>query len=62
VARRICELLAKDSEEPALSVSVGVASYPKDAENVGTLLYAADRFLYAIKEQRSKATRAGQNR
>jgi diguanylate cyclase (GGDEF)-like protein/PAS domain S-box-containing protein len=62
VARRICELLAKDTEEPALSVSMGVASYPKDAENVGTLLYAADRFLYAMKEQRSKATRAGQNR
>jgi diguanylate cyclase (GGDEF)-like protein/PAS domain S-box-containing protein len=61
VARRICELLAKDTEEPALSVSVGVASYPKDAENVGTLLYAADRGLYAMKYQRSKAARAGQN-
>jgi len=60
VARRICELLAKDTEEPALSVSVGVASYPKDAENVGTLLYAADRVLYAMKYQRSKAARAGQ--
>jgi diguanylate cyclase (GGDEF)-like protein/PAS domain S-box-containing protein len=60
VARRICELLAKDSEEPALSVSVGVASYPTDAENVGTLLYAADRVLYAMKDQRSKAARAGQ--
>jgi diguanylate cyclase (GGDEF)-like protein/PAS domain S-box-containing protein len=61
VARRICELLAQDTEEPALSVSVGVASYPKDAENVGTLLYAADRFLYAMKERRSRAARAGQN-
>jgi diguanylate cyclase (GGDEF)-like protein/PAS domain S-box-containing protein len=61
VARRICELLAKDTEEPALSVSVGVASYPKDAENVGTLLYAADRVLHAMKYQRSKAARAGQN-
>jgi two-component system, cell cycle response regulator len=61
VARRICELLAEDTEEPTLSVSVGVASYPKDAENVGTLLYAADRFLYAMKDQRSKAARAGQN-
>jgi diguanylate cyclase (GGDEF)-like protein/PAS domain S-box-containing protein len=61
VARRICELLAKDTEVPALSVSVGVASYPRDAENVGTLLYAADRFLYTMKDQRSKAARAGQN-
>jgi diguanylate cyclase (GGDEF)-like protein/PAS domain S-box-containing protein len=61
VARRICGLLAKDTEEPVLSVSVGVASYPKDAENIGTLLYAADRFLYAMKEQRSKTARAGKN-
>jgi diguanylate cyclase (GGDEF)-like protein len=60
VARRICQLLAEDTEEPALSVSAGVASYPKDAENVGTLLYAADRFLYAMKDQGSMAARAGQ--
>jgi diguanylate cyclase (GGDEF)-like protein/PAS domain S-box-containing protein len=60
VARRVCELLAKDTEEPALSVSFGVASYPKDAENVGTLLYAADQALYTMKEQRSGAARAGQ--
>jgi len=61
VARRICELLAMDAEEPALSVSVGVASYPKDAENVGTLLYAADSALYAIKEQRLISARVGSN-
>jgi diguanylate cyclase (GGDEF)-like protein len=60
VARRVCELLAKDTEEPALSVSFGVASYPKDAENVGTLLYAADQALYTMKDQRSVAARAGQ--
>ena len=60
VARRICALLGKDIEEPALSVSVGVASYPKDAENVGTLLYAAEGALYAMKEQRSRGARAVQ--
>ncbi len=60
VARRIYALLGKDIEEPALSVSVGVASYPKDAENVGTLLYAAEGALYAMKEQRSRAARAVQ--
>ena len=60
VARRICDLLAKDAEEPALSVSVGVASYPKDADSIGTLLYAADRALYAMKDKRSTAARAGQ--
>ena len=52
VAHRICELLAKDAEEPALSVSVGVASYPKDAESIGPLLCAADRALYAMKGER----------
>ena len=58
VARRICELLAKDTEEPNLSVSVGVASYPNDADGIGTLLYAADRALYAMKEKRPRAARA----
>ena len=60
VARRICDLLAKDTEEPALSVSIGVASYPKDADSIGTLLYAADMALYATKDKQVKAVRAGQ--
>jgi diguanylate cyclase (GGDEF)-like protein/PAS domain S-box-containing protein len=61
VARRICELLANDAEPPALSVSVGVASYPKDADTMGTLLYAADRALYAMKAKQPKAAGAGQS-
>jgi diguanylate cyclase (GGDEF)-like protein/PAS domain S-box-containing protein len=60
VARRICDLLAKDTEEPPLSVSVGVASYPKDADTIGTLLYAADMALYAMKDKQARAARAGQ--
>jgi diguanylate cyclase (GGDEF)-like protein/PAS domain S-box-containing protein len=60
VGKRICELLAEDAEEPKLSVSVGVASYPKDAEDVGALLSAADKILYAMKDQKSKAASAGQ--
>jgi diguanylate cyclase (GGDEF)-like protein/PAS domain S-box-containing protein len=52
VARRICELFANDGEEPNLTVSVGVASYPKDAETIGPLLYAADRALYSMKSER----------
>jgi diguanylate cyclase (GGDEF)-like protein len=58
VARRICDLLAKDNEEPKLSVSVGVASYPKDADTIGTLLYAADRALYAMKDKQPRAAQA----
>jgi GGDEF domain-containing protein len=60
VARRICELVAKDAEEPALSVSMGVASYPKEAETIGALLSAADNDLYAMKDKRSRAAGAGQ--
>jgi two-component system cell cycle response regulator len=59
VAERICELLAKDVEEPMLSVSVGLAAYPRDAESVGPLLYAADAALYATKGRRIKFVSLG---
>jgi diguanylate cyclase (GGDEF)-like protein/PAS domain S-box-containing protein len=49
VAQRICDVLQKETEEPALSVSVGLASYPTDADTIGALLYAADRALYEMK-------------
>ena len=60
VARRICDLLEKDAEQPALSVSVGLASFPKDAGTIGTLLYAADKSLYEMKAAQPRASRAGQ--
>jgi len=53
VGQRICDLLGKDAEKPPLSVSVGVASYPQDADTIGTLLYAADRALYAMKAKKA---------
>jgi len=62
VTRRICELLEKDAEAPPLSVSVGIASYPTEAETIGTLLYAADQALYAMKAQRPMSTRTGGSR
>jgi diguanylate cyclase (GGDEF)-like protein/PAS domain S-box-containing protein len=49
VARRICDSLANDGKEPKLSVSVGVAVYPKDGEKVDFLLGAADVALYSMK-------------
>lgn len=55
VARRICELLDADGEGPTLSVSLGIASYPREADTIGTLLYAADKALYVMKDQRMKA-------
>jgi diguanylate cyclase (GGDEF)-like protein len=60
VARRICDLLGKDAEEPALSVSVGLASFPKDAGSIGTLLYAADKSLYEMKAMQPRASLARQ--
>jgi diguanylate cyclase (GGDEF)-like protein/PAS domain S-box-containing protein len=54
VGERISELLAKEVEEPMLAVSVGVAAYPRDAESVGPLLYAADAALYEMRGKRIK--------
>lgn len=51
------DLLWRDAEEPALSVSVGVASFPKDAGTIGTLLYTADRALYAMKASQPGSSR-----
>jgi diguanylate cyclase (GGDEF)-like protein/PAS domain S-box-containing protein len=59
VGERICELLAKDMEEPALTVSVGVAAYPGDAESVGPLLYAADAALYEVRGKRIRFVPSG---
>jgi diguanylate cyclase (GGDEF)-like protein/PAS domain S-box-containing protein len=58
VGQRICSLLAEDAEEPKLSVSVGIASFPKEAHTIGTLIYAADRALYTMKEKRPKGARS----
>ena len=49
VAHRICNLAAKDGEEPRLSVSVGVVSYTEGADTIGTMVRAADQALYAMK-------------
>ena len=49
VARRICERLANDGEQPPLSVSIGAAGYPQDGETIDQLLGAADRALYKVK-------------
>ena len=57
VVRRISERLAADSDHPALSVSAGVAVYPRDGGTATTLLSAADRALYAVKAERADARR-----
>jgi diguanylate cyclase (GGDEF)-like protein/PAS domain S-box-containing protein len=55
VARRICELCENDGEEPKLTVSAGVASYPEDGESIGPLLFAADKSLYSAKNRKKAA-------
>jgi diguanylate cyclase (GGDEF)-like protein len=40
-------------QELRASISVGVASYPKDGESAGALLAAADRRMYALKALRA---------
>jgi diguanylate cyclase (GGDEF)-like protein/PAS domain S-box-containing protein len=49
VAKRVCESLGGDGKEPTLSVSIGVAIYPKDGEKLDLLLGAADAALYSMK-------------
>ena len=49
VARRVAQRVAQDGEQPALSVSVGVAMYPSDGTTSDALLAVADRSLYESK-------------
>ncbi len=51
VAERICQMLTNDGQEPKLSVSIGVAGYPKDGEDAETLFAVAERVLHAMKEK-----------
>lgn len=49
VANRVCARVAQDGEEPGLSVSAGIATYPEDGEGIESLFQAADRALYRSK-------------
>jgi diguanylate cyclase (GGDEF)-like protein len=49
VASRIRSRLAKDSLQPPISASIGVAVYPQDGETMEALLRTADRELYGMK-------------
>ena len=49
VADRIVQRLSVDGEQPPVSVSVGLAMYPRDGQTPEALLGAADRGLYQMK-------------
>ena len=51
VARRVSQRLAQDAEEPRLSVSIGVAEFPRDGATIEHLLNAADQALYNDKRR-----------
>jgi diguanylate cyclase (GGDEF)-like protein len=51
ISKRISETLANETETPAVSVSAGAATFPLHARNAEQLIEAADRELYAAKDQ-----------
>ena len=51
VSARVRERLASENEQPALSVSAGVAAFPEDGDTAEKLLAAADRTLYRMKHR-----------
>ncbi len=51
VAHRIRDRLARDAEEPRITVSIGVAVYPRDGTSVEELVGRADQLLYQMKAQ-----------
>ena len=52
VALRICASIANDGMEPPLSVSIGVAVYPRDGERIEALVRAADAAMYSMKAKK----------
>jgi diguanylate cyclase (GGDEF)-like protein len=49
VAERVAARLAADNNGPLITVSAGVAVYPKDGDRAESLMSAADNFLYQAK-------------
>ena len=50
-ARRIADSLTSDLEQPTISFSFGVASYPADGATFDQILGKADGFLYEMKRR-----------
>jgi len=53
VAQRISLRLTEDVEVPRLSVSIGIAEYPRDGATIEHILSAADQALYDEKHDRA---------
>ncbi|HEV2298396.1 MAG TPA: GGDEF domain-containing protein [Candidatus Acidoferrales bacterium] len=59
VTDRIRKRLWEDGQEPQISVSAGVAIYPRDGFSIEKLLNAADEALYSMKAARSSSAGKG---
>ncbi len=57
VLRRISERLAASTDHPALTVSGGVAVFPRDGSSPTQLLRAADKLLYEAKTRATASRR-----
>jgi diguanylate cyclase (GGDEF)-like protein len=55
--RKVSNIQLAGQEDVRASISVGVASYPKDGESAGALLAAADRRMYSLKALRAEERR-----
>jgi len=51
VAQRVAQRLAQDAEEPRISVSIGVAEFPRDGATIEHLFSAVDQALYNDKRR-----------
>ncbi len=56
-AARIRKRLTEDTQQPPLSVTIGVAGYPQNGETIEALLRSADRELYGMKSRGGKTVR-----
>ncbi len=56
VVERIRNCLSADEEVPQLSMSIGVATFPRCGSTVQQLLEYADQALYAMKERTKRGT------
>ena len=53
VAERVRGLVEKLQKDPPLTISIGTASYPSDAENEEQLISSADQALYKAKREKN---------
>ena len=58
VAQRISQRVKNDGEEPTISVSTGVATFPQDGRTIDELLNAADHALYSEKTSSKRKIKA----